>query len=175
MRTNGNTVETLVRRLESCHWFDYERALWVMAFVVKLMRFGSVARHDNPRGEQAAMRLASHLGQLVEDPMVIRAEEQQEQDVRKERFHRALADNQRYGWKIPDSQNWTTKSACRSVEGTFADAQLINHFVREFLVAFGLVEKMKLVLPALQNSDDPVFTVEAWPRWWHWAETEFLA
>jgi hypothetical protein len=139
MRTNGNTVETLARQVEATNWFDYTRALWVMAFVVKLMRFGSVARHDSPRGEQAAMRLASHLGQLVEDPLVVRAE-----------------------------------SASRCVDGNFADAQLLNHFVREFLVAFGLIEKMRLALPALQSSDDPLFTEEAWPQWWHWAETDFL-
>lgn len=121
------------------------------------------------------MRLASHLGQLVEDPMVVRAEALEEQNARKARFVRALADNNRYGWKIPDSLNWTAQAASRCIEGNFADAQLVNHFVREFLVVFGLIEKMRLALPALQNSDDPVFTDEAWPRWWRWADTDFLA
>jgi hypothetical protein len=129
---------------------------WLREFSGVLALNAPLARRSRARNSQeAANAIAWYLGQLVQDPVEARHEEEED------RARRQAATIKRHGDDAP-------------IEQTVEGVNNINILAFRLLVAFGVVEQVRNAFPLIQSSDSPLFTEEAWPTWWQWANAHFF-
>lgn len=179
MRLTDMRLNDLINQVEYARWCESEHVAWLLSFLCRLVRLAPNARKNTPRGKRAAASIAWYAGSLVDDPSYTRNAEREAQEHKQQLFESALAMNRRWGIPIRDSVRWNAVTAEAQIQGAFDDQSLTNEIVRQWLVSFGVLEPVREAMLEMHKSfdadADPLFTEDAWPRWWVWAQREFFA
>jgi hypothetical protein len=155
-RTVPKSLSNLYVLIMSALFHSYRCRDWLREFSGVLALNAPLARRSRARNcREAASAIAWYLGQLVQDPEAVRRDEEEERAQRQ-------------------AANISRREDAEPIEHKVDDAKNINILAFRLLVAFGVVEQVRAAFPAMQASDDPLFTEEAWPTWWQWASEHFF-
>ncbi len=155
-RTVPKNLHGIYLLIMSAVFNNYQGRDWLRQFAGVLALNAPLARRSKARGSQEAVNaIAWYLGQLVQDPEDTRREELEERARRK-------------------TSNISRSSDDEPIEKLVEDVNNINSLAFQLLVAFGVVNQVRDAFPTMQNSDNPLFTEEAWPNWWKWATEHFF-
>lgn len=155
-RTVPKGLASLFALIMSALFHSVQRRDWLREFAGVLALNAPLARRTRARDcQEAARTIAWSLGQLVQDPVLTSKEELTDRHERQSRNIKRRGDDEPIEHLIEDMNN-------------------TNILAFRLLVAFGVVEQVRAAFPAMQASSDPLFTEEAWPSWWQWADNHFF-
>jgi hypothetical protein len=155
-RTVPKSLSNLYVLIMSTIFHSHQGRDWLREFAGVLALNAPLARRTRARNsKEAACAIAWYLGQLVQDPEDSRRTEMEDRARRK-------------------AANISRRDDEEPIEQLVEDLTNINTLAFRLLVAFGVVEQVRDAFPVMQSSDDPLFTEEAWPTWWQWANEHFF-